>query len=151
MKKEKFLIGRRDIADFEEIELVGIDVKIDSGAYTSSLHCHEITEFSQQNTKWVKCKLLDPGHEQYNEKEYVFKLFKKRKIRSSNGMLEERYSVLTSITLFNKKYIIELTLTERGEMKYPVLLGRKFLSGKFVIDTSKKNLSFNKKIIIIQS
>ena len=66
-------------------------------------------------------------------------------------MLEERYSVVTSITLFNKKYIIELTLTERGEMKYPVLLGRKFLSGKFVIDTSKKNLSFNKKIIIIQS
>ena len=56
-------------------------------------------------------------------------------------MVEERFSVRTEMTIFNKKYPIELTLTERPDMKHPVLLGRKFLSGKFLINTSRKNLS----------
>ena len=64
-------------------------------------------------------------------------------------MVEERFSIFTEITIFKNIYPIELTLTERPDMKHPVLLGRKFFSGKFLIDTSRKNLSFNNKIIEI--
>jgi hypothetical protein len=64
-------------------------------------------------------------------------------------MVEERLSIVTEIIIFKRKYPIELTLTERADMKHPVLLGRKFLSKRFLIDTSRKNLSFNNKIIEI--
>jgi len=149
VKRERIVIGRKDIADFEKLQLFGIEVKIDSGAYTSSFHCHKIEKMVKNDREWVKCNFLDPSHLQYHEKEFCFEIFKTRKVKSSNGIVEERLSIVTEIIIFKRKYPIELTLTERADMKHPVLLGRKFLSKRFLIDTSRKNLSFNNKIIEI--
>ncbi len=145
----KLIIGRKDIADFEKLNLLRISVKIDSGAYTSSFHCHKIEKIEIDGKDWVKCNFLDPAHNQYHEKEFCFEIYKYRKVKSSNGVVEERFSIITEMTIFNRKYPIELTLTERPEMKHPVLLGRKFLSRKFLINTSKKNLSYKNEIIEI--
>lgn len=152
MKKRnrKIIIGRFDKADFRELELEGVEVKTDSGAYTSSFHCHQIERFSIGNEEWVKCRFLDPLHAMYHEKEFVFRVYKVRRVKSSNGLVEERISIRTEIRLFENNYPIELTLTERADMKHPVLLGRKFLSKKFLIDTSRKNLSFKGQIIRIK-
>ena len=146
----RIIIGRKDIADFEKLKLSGVEVKVDSGAYTSSFHCHKIERFEKDAEDWVKCNFLDPEHEMYHEKELWFKIHKIRRVKSSNGIVEERYSIVTEITIFKKVYRIELTLTERPDMKHPVLLGRKFLSKKFVIDTSKKDLSFKGEIFKIR-
>ena len=53
--------------------------------------------------------------------------------------------VQTEIIIFNTLFPIYLTLSERKDMKYPILLGRKFLNKKFVIDTTKKNISHKLK------
>lgn len=147
MSLKRIIIGRKDIADFEKLNLFGIEVKIDSGAYTSSFHCHKIEQGVKDGVNVVRCSFLDPDHMQYHEKEFCFENFKVRNVKSSNGMVEKRFSIFTEITIFQKKYPIELTLTERPDMKHPVLLGRKFLSKRFLIDTSKKNLSFKGKKI----
>lgn len=139
--KEKIIIGRKDMADFPRLELEGIAVKTDSGAYTSSFHCHQIELVALNGKDFVKCRFLDPLHPKYHEKIFTFEVYKNRKVRSSNGTVEERISIKTEIELFESTYPIELTLTERADMKHPVLLGRKFLSKKFLIDTSRKNLS----------
>jgi len=149
VKLKRILIGRKDVADFEKLDLFGIIVKIDSGAYTSSLHCHKIEKVFKNGTEHIKCYFLDPTHPQYHEKEFWFDDFEMRSVKSSNGIVEERVSIRTVITIFEKKYPIELTLTERIEMKHPVLLGRKFVSKKFLIDTSRKNLSLNGIVIEI--
>ena len=149
MGLKRIIIGRKDIADFEKLNLYGIEVKIDSGAYTSSFHCHKIEKVLKDGVENIKCNFLDPGHEQYHEKEFCFEQFEIRSVKSSNGMVEERFSIFTEITIFKKVYPIEMTLTERPDMKHPVLLGRKFLSKRFLIDTSRKNLSFNQKLIEI--
>lgn len=141
-RKKKILIGRKDIVDFPQLGLFGIEIKIDSGAHTSSFHCHNIEE----EKGVLKCQFLDPDHEKYHEKVFHFPKFTQKNVKSSNGMTEERYLVETEILIFEKIHLIELSLTERGAMKFPVLLGRKFLSKKFLIDTSRTNLSF-KKII----
>lgn len=146
VKGKRIVIGRKDIADFEKLQLYGIEVKVDTGAYTSSFHCHKIEKVTKEGRNWVKCNFLDPGHPQFHEKEFCFELFKVRRVKSSNGMVEERFSIITEITIFGKKYPIELTLTERSDMKHPVLLGRKFISKKFLVDTSRKNLSFKDEI-----
>lgn len=141
--KEKLIIGRKDLANFPGLQLKNIAVKIDTGAFTSSIHCEHIEEIETEGEKAIRFQLLDPGHEWYNGKTYVFKKFKLKKIKSSTGHSELRYIIKTNIELFNKVYPIELSLSERGDMKYPVLLGRKLLRKRFLIDPSKQNLSFN--------
>ena len=142
IKPNKLLLGRTDIVDFPKLDLQGIDIKVDTGAYTSSFHSHSIEVVDNV----LKCQFLDPKHEKYHEKFFLFKDFTQKNVKSSNGIVETRFTIKTEILIFNKIEEIELTLTERGSMKYPVLLGRKFLSKKFIVDTAKKNLSFKKKL-----
>src|SRR5690606_34542541 len=150
LRKGKIIIGRIDSADFPQLELEGISVKTDSGAYTSSFHCHQIEFFKKGSSEWVRCRFLDPLHPKYHQKEFVFEVFKNRKVKSSNGQVEERLSIKTIIELFNIHYPIELTLTERADMRHPVLLGRKFLSKNFIIDTSRINLSARGQVMKVK-
>ncbi len=147
--KKRTLIGRQDQADFPELKLEAIEVKIDTGAYTSSFHCHNIEIINIDGIEKLHCFFLDPEHEKYHNKEFIFDHFSKKRVRSSNGSIEERFSVKTTIRLFEKTFPIELTLAERGTMKFPVLLGRKFLSKRFIVDSSKKNLSANSIIKLV--
>lgn len=142
MSKEKKIIGRTDKIDFPELELAGIDAKIDTGAYTSSIHCKDIIEVDQQ----LNCSFLDPTHPEYNGKCFTFYNYDITAVKSSNGNVEIRYAVRTKITLFNKTYNITLTLSSRDDMRFPVLIGRKFLSGKFLVDPQLENQSYRHKI-----
>ena len=137
----KTLIGRADVADFPLLDLSGIDVKIDTGAYTSSMHCHRIAVRDGR----LYCHFLDPKHPAYHEREVAFDEYKRKVVRSSNGQEEERYLIKTQIRLFGKRYRIELSLTERGSMRFPVLLGRKFVGPKFIVDTTHTNLSHEQR------
>ena len=138
----KITLGRTDIVDFPKLKLFDIPVKIDTGAFTSSLHCHKI-EIEDQV---LKCQLLDPEHEMFHDRIITFDEFYEKTVKSSNGMAENRIVVSTEIILFDKVYPIEINLTERSAMKFPVLLGRNFLSRKFIVDTSRTNLSYKHKI-----
>lgn len=143
---EKLFIGRKDKADFPEFGLENIDVKTDTGAYSSSIHCHHIVEKEIDGRKVIQFELLDPSHEEYNEKRFTTANYKIKTIKNSFGITEDRYIIETQIILFGKIYPIELSLSERGEMKYPVLLGRKLLNKKFNVNTDKTNLSYKQKI-----
>lgn len=139
----KKIIGRIDKADFPTLDLFDIDIKIDTGAFTSSMHCHKVIE----EDNLLKCLFFDKEHPNYNRKIIVFKNYSTTKVKSSNGMVQNRYMVKTTMMLFNKKYKINLTLSTRDEMKYPILIGRKFLSKKFLVDIDLKNLSYKKKLL----
>lgn len=141
----KRIIGRRDKVDFPELLLNNIEVKIDTGAYTSSIHTREIEEVDIDGEPSIRFVLLDPSHESYHEKRFTCKNYTKKIVKNSFGTSEQRYAIKTVIKLFNETFPIDLTLSERSEMKYPVLLGRKFLTRRFIVDTSKKNLSFKLK------
>jgi hypothetical protein len=135
MAKKKKVIGRREKADFPSLGLEEIEVKIDTGAFTSSIHCADMKEISGK----LHCKFLDENHPSYNQKELIFENYEMTVIKSSNGISETRYQIVLPMIFGKKTYEIELTLNDRAEMKYPVLLGRKFLQGKFIVDVSKLN------------
>ena len=148
MKKNpdtKKLIGRKDKVDFPKMRLYDIDAKIDTGAYTSAIHCHNIRVSEKDNLKYVTFNLLDPSHPDYNEKRFRVPLHAKKRIKSSIGKSEERCIIKTLITLFGEKFEIELSLSDRSKMEYPVLIGRKLLKKRFVVDVSKSNLSYKEK------
>ncbi len=140
-KRKLHTIGRIEIVELPEWNIQRIEAKIDTGAYTSSLHCHHIEEFEQDGKAFVRFNLLDPNHPAYNDQLIEFPIYDRRDVKSSNGVSETRFFIKTGIKFFDEEYSIELSLTDRSEMKYPILIGRKFVKNKFVVDVSKKNLS----------
>ena len=135
------IIGRLEHIDFPEWDLYDIDAKIDTGAYTSSLHCHHIKAYEKDGEEFVKFNLLDPSHETYNDKLFKLPIHRKKVVKSSNGETEERFVVKTKVKMFDRLLTAELSLTDRSEMRYPVLVGRKLLNGRFLVDASRKYLS----------
>ncbi|WP_341215223.1 RimK/LysX family protein [uncultured Wocania sp.] len=138
----KKIIGRTDKIDFPELNLFEIDVKIDSGAYTSAIHCSEIIE----ENNILKCVFESKGHPNFNSKNISFKDYTYTDVKSSNGHKENRYKIKTKAIFFGKTYTINLTLSTRDDMKFPVLIGRQFLSKKFLIDVDIENQSFKSKL-----
>jgi len=139
---EKKLIGRRDIANFPELGLEKVPIKIDTGAYTSSIHCHHIEEITVDGEHLICFDLFDPNHKNYIDRKITTNKYKQKMIKSSSGHAEKRFVIKTNILLYGIEYPIELSLSERGTMKYPILIGRKLLKKKFIVDPSKINLSF---------
>ncbi|SMO90446.1 ATP-dependent zinc protease family protein [Fodinibius sediminis] len=135
------VIGRLESVDFPEWELFDIDAKIDTGAYTSSLHCHHIESFDKNGRPHVRFNLLDPSHETYNDKLFRLPVYNTKTIKSSNGTTETRFIIKTLIRIFGKELEVELSLANRSEMRYPVLIGRKLINGHFLVDPSKKYLT----------
>ncbi|MFV8225227.1 ATP-dependent zinc protease [Christiangramia aquimixticola] len=139
---DKIVIGRFDKADFPSLQLNDIAIKIDTGAYTSSIHCDNIFEKDDE----LHCTFLDEEHPLYNGKLFVFRDYDIVFVRSSNGQIQKRYQVQSKIVLFGKVFKISLSLSDRQEMRFPVLIGRKFLTKKFVVDTELIDVSFNLKL-----
>jgi hypothetical protein len=130
-------IGRKDLASFPTLHADNVPVKIDSGAYTSSMHCDSVKLIGNELVV-VFSNLRYPITDSITLK---FNSFKTKNVKSSNGILEERYFITLPIQLFNQTFDCQFSLTQRANMKHPVLLGRKFLKKKFIVDVSKVFLS----------
>lgn len=131
------LIGRREFVDFPELKLFYIEAKMDTGAYTSSIHCSDISIKTINNNAVLCFKLFDSSHPEFAEHTHRFNEFSKKKIKNSFGEMEERYIIKTSIKLGHKTIRTTLSLSDRENMRYPVLIGRRLLKGKFIIDVNK--------------
>ena len=134
-QKPKQIIGRREIVAFPELGLTGISAKIDTGAYSNTLHCHAIC----LKEKKLCFKVLDPSHPVFNEKEHCFDHYFQKKIKNSSGEAEKRFVIKTKIRIAGRTIKSIISLTDRGNMRYPVLIGRRLLKNKFVVDVSLKN------------
>ena len=136
----KKIIGRTDCIDFPKLNLLNINCKIDTGAYTSSIHCSNITLTDQG----LLCFFDDNKTEK--SEPVLFKEYSLTDVNSSNGFVENRYKIKTDVVFFGKTYKINLTLSTRSDMRFPVLIGRQFLKRKFLVDVDLQNQSFNKKV-----
>lgn len=133
--KPKQIIGRKELVDFPELEVTGIYAKIDTGAYSNTLHCHDV----HVKEKLLCFKVLDPTHPVFSQKEHHFSEFSQKKIKNSFGEVEKRYVIKTKIKIAGRVIKSIISLTDRGNMRYPVLIGRRLLKNKFVVDVSLKN------------
>jgi hypothetical protein len=135
------ILGRYDRVDLPQLGLFNIHAKIDTGAYTCSLHCHR-AEVIDGRLEFI---LLDEEHPEFTGMKFVFTEFEKRDIRNSFGEVEKRFVIVTSITIFEEEITTEFSLSNRGSLKFPILIGRKILRNRFLIDVKSKNLSFKEK------
>lgn len=134
---DKKIIGRKETISILDLDLFDLDAKVDTGADSNALHCDHI---EIDDNGMVHFHLLDEVHPSYHGKRVSMPLYKVKKVKSSNGELQERPSIKVSVNFFGKRYKTIISLTNRADMKYPMLIGRRFLSGKFLVDVSKEYL-----------
>ena len=131
VQKSKTIIGRFEKLRFADAKDNLVKAKVDTGAKTSSVHVSNIKEFKEGDTDVLEfCLLAKP------ELKLRKTSFTKRKIKSSNGHLQERYVVELPIYFDGKKYNIEFSLSRRKSMNFEILLGRQFLRKGFIVDVT---------------
>ncbi len=131
---EKLIIGRREYVSLPELQFYNINAKIDTGAYSCSIHCDDV-RLDDANRK-VHFRLLDESHPDYHDKEITMDVFEIKEVKSSNGTLEERIFIKTPLELHGKTLDAEISLTDRKSMKYSMLIGRKLLEEHFIVDVA---------------
>ncbi|MDY0123933.1 RimK/LysX family protein [Sulfurimonas sp.] len=136
--KEKKIVGTKELISIPDLDLYDLDAKIDTGADSNALHCDDI---SVDEDGIVHFRLLDEVHPAYNDKKMAVPLYAMKKVRSSNGELQHRPSIKVNVEFFGKTYKTVISLTNRSDMKYPMLIGKKFLANKFLVDVSKEYLT----------
>ena len=138
-EKKKEVIGRTVLVDLPRLGFTGIPAKTDTGAYYCSLHCHFINVKEEDGKKILCFNLLDPSHPEYQERTISYKRkFIEKQIKNSFGDTEMRYLIRTSVRIHGRRIRAWISLTNRGNMKYPMLLGSRLLRNKFVVDVSLK-------------
>lgn len=135
--KNKKIVGRKELITILDLELYDLDAKVDTGADSNALHCDHI-EIEGENVSFT---LLDEVHPAYHGKRITLPIYKIKRVKSSNGHIQERPSIKVDVKFFGKRYKSVISLTNRADMKYPMLIGRRFLSDKFLVDVSKEYLS----------
>jgi hypothetical protein len=135
------ILGRYDRVDLPELGLSDVHAKIDTGAYTCSLHCRQ-AEVVDGKLEFI---LLDQEHPEFTGMKFTFPQYEKRDIKNSFGEVEKRFVITTSIKIYEEVIVTEFSLSNRGSLKFPILIGRKILRDRFLIDVKMKNLSFREK------
>ena len=134
--RSKMIIGWREWCSLPDLELPGIAAKIDTGAKTSSLHAFEIERFEKHGEQWVRFFIHPLKRHRRPEIKCQAKLADERTVTSSNGTTEHRYVINTTMILGSYTFATELTLTNRDEMGFRMLIGRQSLQKRFVVDPS---------------
>lgn len=133
----KMLLGQYEWIYFPAQKLV-LPARIDSGANTSSLHAVNLQQFERDGKTWVRFEThYQPEKDQPATRvEVEAQMIRKVTVTQASGS-ESRPVVSLPIQLGSLTQTIEFTLTDRGNLTFPVLLGRRFFMDIAVIDVSK--------------
>lgn len=125
------IVGWRELVELPQLGLSGIPAKIDSGARTSSLHGEVIEELEREGERFVRFAVDWDGERHVCEAVHV----DIRGITSSNGETQRRYVIKTPLKIGQIRFRAEVSLADRSEMKFPMLIGRSSLRRRFLVDS----------------
>ncbi|MFC4993701.1 30S ribosomal protein S6--L-glutamate ligase [Rubritalea tangerina] len=134
----KIIVGSAEWLTLPSLNVPAIKARVDSGAKTSSLHAFNIQSFKRNGETWVH---FDVHPIQKNRKTTVrceAKVTDRRIIKSSNGEREKRYVIRTTMELAGENQSIDITLSNRDNMGYRMLLGREAMQGRMLVDPSEE-------------
>ncbi len=131
------IIGWREWLGLPDLAIKKIKVKVDTGARSSSLHAYDLHEFDRDGTRWVRFKVHPAQRQTDHSVEAEARILEHRHVRSSSGKATIRPVIVTLIELLGQAWPIELTLANRDEMGFRMLLGREAYRGRFLVDAGR--------------
>lgn len=129
-------LGWAELVDVEALGLIGVRAKIDTGARTSALHATDIEPYSEIGEDRVRFR-----SETGPDAEHIWctaPLVEQRCVTSSNGVEEMRYIIDVRISLAGISVPVQLSLTDRTPMAFPMLIGRTALKRHFIVNVARK-------------
>ena len=137
---DKIILGWREWVSLPQLGIDSIKAKVDTGARSSALHTFELESFSENGIAKVRFCIHPSQHDLAIIKTCVAELVDKRNVTDSGGHSELRAVISTPVCLGDMTKNIEITLTNRENMKFRMLLGRTAMLGDCVIDPAKSYL-----------
>ncbi|MBO9627490.1 MAG: ATP-dependent zinc protease [Microbacterium sp.] len=131
------LIGWREWVSLPDLGVDWLKAKIDTGARTSSLHAFDIREFERDGESWVRFWVKPWQDSQEDAVEVECPVHDRRAVRSSSGHAQERFVVEMLIRLYDREVLAEVTLSNRDEMGFRMLIGREALRQGYVVDPAR--------------
>jgi hypothetical protein len=132
--KERPVIGWREWVRLPGLGDATVKAKVDTGARTSTLHAFDVCEEERDGTTVVLFRFNPDQRDENRAVRAEAPLVDRRTVTASNGQSELRYVVATEIVIDEEPVEIELTLTRRDAMGFRMLLGRRALRGRYVVD-----------------
>ena len=142
--QELLTIGWREWVSLPEVKIAAIKAKIDSGARTSCLHTAEYDIFQKNGVDWVRFTVNPIKRHNKVETHAEVEVTYYRIVRDSGGHEEKRPFIKTTLHIGNQTWPIEISLSNRENMKFRMLLGRTAMAQRAVIDCSKSYLTKSK-------
>ncbi len=135
------VIGWREWVALPDLGIRRMKVKVDTGARSCAMHAFNVRVFTRGGVEIVR---FDVHPRQKNDSVVVSseaEVIEFRRVRNSGGAVDVRPVILTHAVLFGRRFPVELTLANRDEMGFRMLLGREALRGRFLVDADGSYLS----------
>ena len=132
--KQLDVLGRVERIDLIDLGINGVPAKIDTGADSSSIWASNIKE----TNIGLQCIFFGPGSPYYTGEVVVFpRNYEITRVANSFGQKELRYKLKLRIRVNGRQIRATFTLANRSKKTYPILLGRRLLRSKFIVDVTK--------------
>lgn len=131
------IIGWREWVALPELNIARIKAKIDTGARTSALHAFSLKPFTENGRNKISFDIHPLQHDTSSIITCTADVVDKRLVTDSGGHEEERYVIMTSIIIAGQAWPIEITLTERENMLFRMLLGRSAIRKRFIVNPAR--------------
>ncbi|MDH5588915.1 MAG: RimK/LysX family protein [Gemmatimonadota bacterium] len=134
MKRPLPVLGWREWISLPDLGIDRIKAKVDTGARTSALHAFDIRPFKRGGRSMVRFKVHPVQKDARTVVECEAAVVDQRKVRSSSGQESLRFVISTVMEVGGVRRTVEITLSRRDSMGFRMLLGRRSIKKKFLVD-----------------
>lgn len=134
---EPVVVGWREWVALPQAGVPWIKAKIDTGARSSAIHAFDLELDPVAGVDWVQFSIHPWQRSDDDVAELRLPVLDRREVRSSNGQIEERYAVALDVKLAGRTTTTVMTLSNRDEMGFRLLIGREALERGFLVDAAR--------------
>jgi hypothetical protein len=131
------IIGWREWVELPDLGIAAIKAKVDTGARSSSLHAYDVEVIDRHGVAFVRFKVRPVQRSDDDVVVTEARLLEYRTVRSSSGRATKRPVIVTDVMLLGQRWPVELTLANRDEMGFRMLLGRQAIRRRFMVDAGR--------------
>ena len=136
LDNSKTVIGSTEYIDLKSHNVLNVPAKIDTGADVSAIWASDI----RVEGDYVVFKLFGQKSSLFTGEDIRSSGYKKSIVTNTSGKPEKRFKVRLTIRVKGRTIRAWFTLADRSDMVFPVLIGRRTLHNKFIVDVSQKSV-----------